>query len=171
MSDPRARITNARRELTTRPPTAAPDVVTVLKPPPASVGSTTVPGKRHGRKRSIGLHLPGPTCDAIRRAAAHDGATLADIVLTAIERSGPQVTNETGGALFPARQRRLRTNLDRPQTLFILLTPSEAETLASLAEKARTSMSALVTEAVANDVVPGREQPARDSRFAIGRVP
>jgi hypothetical protein len=156
MSDPRARITNARRELTTKPHTAAADVVAVVMPPPASIGSTTVPGKRHGRKRSIGLHLPGLTCDAIRRAAEHDGTTLADIVLIAIERLGSRTPNETPGALFPARQRRLRTNLDRPQTLFILLTPTEAETLASLAEQARTSMSALVTEAF--EIAPMAEQ-------------
>jgi hypothetical protein len=161
MSDPRARITNARRELTTKPPTTAAAVVPVVMPPPASVGSTTVPGKRHGRKRSIGLHLPGRTCDAIRHAAAHDSITLGDVVLTAIERSRPQVPNETPGALFPARQRRLRTNLDRPQTLFILLTTVEAETLASLAEQARTSMSALVTEAIEISSIPARNHPAR----------
>jgi uncharacterized protein (DUF1778 family) len=161
MSNPRARITNARRELTTKPPAAAAAVVAVVMPPPASVGSTTVPGKRHGRKRSIGLHLPGPTCDAIRHAAAQDGTTLADVVLTAIEQSRPPVPSETSGALFPARQRRLRTNLDRPQTLFILLTPTEAETLASLAVLARTSMSALVTEAFENDPMHAPKQRVR----------
>jgi hypothetical protein len=127
MSDPRARITNARRELTTKPHTAAADVVAVVMPPPASIGSTTVPGKRHGRKRSIGLHLPGLTCDAIRRAAEHDGTTLADIVLIAIERCSPPGSvafertsighKRCSSCLHPLRPRRSHRSPNRPGPL------------------------------------------------------
>lgn len=135
MSDPRARITQARRELSIGPPPTRPDVAVTMPGTPLA----PLPGKTHGRKRSVGLHLPGPVCDYIRQQAASQGTTLADIVLTAVENYPPEVTTR--------RRPGIRRNLDQPRTLFILLTTTEADTLARQAAHAGTSMSAIVTGA------------------------
>lgn len=135
MSDPRAVIKRA----VAPPPSPRQDA----GPAPAALQPAGRQiGKAHGRMRCVNLALTPEAKRVLYEAAETQRVSLGEALVELVQSAHVQPAPERGGR-SPAQRRGLTTT-----AVFVLLTPTEASTLADAAADVGHSLSSFVTTAL-----------------------